>query len=167
MTGTCAELEHPADLFVQINAAGLDELFENALYAFYSHVADLGRLGNVVAGHSRIDLELASPSLEEALRALLAEALYVFDAEGFVAATARVTVRQEETAETLGSTGCAERSEEPPSSLGVLVQATLWGDKVVTASGALLTEVKAVTYHRLAVSRRPDGGWRATVLFDI
>jgi SHS2 domain-containing protein len=167
MSGAFAELDHPADLFVQIDGAGLDKLFENALYTFYSRVADLGRLDAAVAGHSRIDLELSSPTLEEALRALLAEALYLFDAEGFVAVTAQVSVLPAEAAEAFRSTGGAERSAAPRPGLGVLVAATLWGDKVIAESGALLTEVKAVTYHQLAVARRPDGGWRATVLFDV
>ncbi len=47
------------------------------------------------------------------------------------------------------------------------VKACVFGEKADKAVHNLLTEVKAVTYHQLDVSRDDDGGWRATVLLDV
>ncbi len=33
--------------------------------------------------------------------------------------------------------------------------------------GRAVREIKGVTYHELRVERRPDGGWRARVIFDV
>ena len=49
----------------------------------------------------------------------------------------------------------------------VQVTAHLHGETIDKRRHTLLTEVKAVTYHRLTVDRTPEGGWRATVLFDV
>jgi SHS2 domain-containing protein len=149
MSGVYAELAHPADLFLEIRGRDVDELFANALYAFYSQVADLREVG----GRDVMEFDVRGGSLDETLRALLAEALYRFDTLGFVAAWARVTVRTER--EPAGGTDA------------VRVTARLWGGRPERQPGSLLTEVKAVTYHRLAVAQTPGGDWRATVLFDV
>jgi SHS2 domain-containing protein len=145
MSGAYTELEHPADLFLEIRGRDLDELFENALYAFYSQVADLEK----VEGRNVASLDVRESSLDEALRTLLAEALYRFDIEEFIAVAARVTVQ-------------TDRADGD-----VRVTARLWGGRPERQPGSLSTEVKAVTYHRLAVTQTSGGGWRATVLFDV
>lgn len=151
MAGTFTELEHPADLFLEIRGGDVERLFENSLYALYSQIADL----RAVPEQRSLALEVRGPSVQEALRTLLAEALYRFDVEGFVATRARVRV--------MGRRGQIEAARAADE---VSVAAQLWGGDA-RPSGALLAEVKAVTYHRLAVSQRPDGEWRATVLFDV
>jgi SHS2 domain-containing protein len=85
------------------------------------------------------------------LRGLLAEALYVFATEHFLVATADVTVR-----------GFAAGPEDGAGE----VAAVLWGEPYEPGRHRLLTEVKAVTYHRLQVSHTADG-WVATVLLDV
>ncbi len=86
--GAYQELEHPADLLLQITGPDLAALFENALFAFYDQVAELGGF--------RADREVvitvwgASPS--DGLRELLNEALFRFETERFVAVGARVTI---------------------------------------------------------------------------
>jgi SHS2 domain-containing protein len=145
MSGACAELEHPADLFLEIRGRDLDELFENALYGFYSQVADLEK----VERENVMDLDARGDSLDEALRTLLAEALYRFGTEGFVADAARVTVLTDR------------------ASGDVRATARLWGGRPERRPGSPSTEVKAVTYHRLTVAEIAGGGWRATVLFDV
>jgi SHS2 domain-containing protein len=163
-TGSWTELEHPADLLLQITGSTLSELFENALEAFYAQVADLDQLGSEYAGSTPRTLELATPSLSEALRALLSEALYLFDCEGFVATAATVDVHKD-VAATDGNEPGGGREEGEENR--VWVSATLWGEKVTSRAEILLAEVKAVTYHQLAVVQQPDGGWQATVLFDV
>jgi SHS2 domain-containing protein len=153
MSGAYGELEHPADLFLEIRGRDVAELFENALYAFYSQVADL----EGVEARAVTDLDVRGGSLDEALRAMLAEALYRFDTQGFAAVSARVAVRADRGAQVAGD-GLAET---------VRVTARLWGGRPPRHPGSLLTEVKAVTYHRLTVAQTRDGDWRATVLFDV
>lgn len=156
-----AELDHPADLFLEITGSDLATLFENALFALYDQMA-------VPAGfETRRELTIAvreaAPS--DALRALLAEALYRFETEGFVAVGAEVSVdaaAEPGEGERTGGSGGAGGAPE-----NLQVTARLWGENFDKRRHTLLTEVKAVTYHQLAVARTPDGGWRATVLFDV
>jgi SHS2 domain-containing protein len=144
MSGVCTELDHAADLFLEIHGRDLNGLFGNALFALYSQAVDLG----LVTGRETSTIEVCEGSLDAALRALLAEALYRLDADSFAAASARVKVLR-------GDDGT------------VRVTAALWGGSLAETPEARLTEIKAVTYHRLGVSPTPDGGWSATVLFDV
>jgi SHS2 domain-containing protein len=153
MSGAWRELEHPADLFLEIKGRDPADLFENALYAFYSQVADL----EGVKARDVVDLDIHAGSLDEALRAVLAEALYRFDTEGFVAISGRVAVRADD-----GAVGVVHAPDTD-----VRATARLWGGRPAPQPGSGLTEVKAVTYHRLTVAPTGDGDWRATVLFDV
>jgi SHS2 domain-containing protein len=140
------ELEHPSDLFLEIRGCDVPTLVENALFALYDHIADIESFEPRRAQ----TLEAGGAGLDDALRTLLSEALYRFDTEGFVAADGEVTV-----------------SEGAPESGGPWrLSARLWGDNADRGRHTLLHEVKAVTYHRLSVSRA-DGGWRATILLDL
>ena len=47
------------------------------------------------------------------------------------------------------------------------VSARLRGEDADKRRHTLLTEIKAVTFHRLSAAQAPDGTWRATVLLDI
>jgi len=143
--GVYAELDHPADLFLEIWGSDLPTLFENACFALYDQVAVLA--GFEAGRELTIAVRGASP--QDALRALLAEALYRFETEGFVAIDAEVNV---------------DACDGPED---LRVTARLWGEDADRRRHALLTEVKAVTYHQLAVVRTPGGDWRATVLFDV
>lgn len=160
MSNAFVELEHAADLFLEIRADDLPGLFENALYAFYCQVAELDSVGT----GGEMVLEARGASLDDALRALLAEALFRFETEGFIGAAAEVTLQD----------SAVDFSAEPDGSREPLavasrfhVVARLWGEEADRRRHALLAEVKAVTYHRLKVSQTPDRGWRATVLFDL
>ena len=138
-----AELDHPADLFLEVWGADLPTLFENALFALYDQLAEITDFGTAHAETIKVE----GPSAADALRALLSEALYRFSTGGFVAARAAVSVEQ------AGS--------------GLQVSAELHGEKADPTRHTLLSEVKAVTYHQLLVEQEPEGGWRATVLFDV
>jgi SHS2 domain-containing protein len=138
------ELDHPADLFLEVWGKDLPALFENALFALYDQLAELE--GFESRRKETIAVEAASPA--DALRSLLSEALYRFATEGFVAARAELDVQ---------TTAAGE----------VRVKADLHGETVDKHRHTLLSEVKAVTYHKLAVDQAPEGGWQATVLFDV
>jgi SHS2 domain-containing protein len=139
-----AERDHPADVLLEIWAKDLPTLFENALFALYDQLA---ALEGFRAEHKEImAVKAATPA--EALRSLLSQALYRFATERFVAARAEIGV------------------ETTPAGL-IEVTAELHGETVDPERHKLLTEVKAVTYHRLSVEAQPDGGWQATVLLDV
>lgn len=159
--GAYQELEHPADLLLQITGPDLAALFENALFAFYDQVAELGGF--------RADREVvitvwgASPS--DGLRELLNEALFRFETERFVAVGARVTIESLTFPE--GTEPAEGESGAEPGAGGVTAVARLWGEDATRDRHTLGAEIKAVTYHRLALERTPDGTYRATVLFDV
>jgi SHS2 domain-containing protein len=157
-----AELDHPADLFLEITGTDLPTLLENALFALYDQVAVLA--GFEARRELTITVREAAPP--DALRALLAEALFRFETEGFVAVGAEVNVDERggpAEGEESGD-GDGRRGDAPE---GLQLTARLWGENADKRRHTLSTEVKAVTYHRLEVARRPGGEWRATVLFDV
>jgi SHS2 domain-containing protein len=138
------ELDHPADLFLEVWGRDLPVLFENTLFALYDQMAELERFE--IERKETIAVEGPTPA--EALRALLSEALYRFAAHGFVAIKAKIDV-------------------ETTAAGAVQVVAHLDGETIDRQRHILLTEVKAVTYHQLTVEKDSQGGWRATVLFDV
>jgi SHS2 domain-containing protein len=151
-------LEHPADLLLEIEGSDLAGLLENALFAFYDQVAELD--GFAAERELSIALEEASPI--DALRALLTEALYRLETEGFVAVGAEVKL------DTGSSPQDPQRQADDagPDHDYTKVLARLWGEHAVEGRH-LTTEIKAVTYHRLSLQRSSDGSYRATVLFDV
>ncbi|MCX8032113.1 MAG: archease [Thermoleophilia bacterium] len=141
---TYTELEHPADLLLEIWGNSVPELFENALFAFYDQLAELEGFGT----GRRLTITGEGQTLAEALRSLLAEALYHFATQGFVASRGKVTV-------------------EESGGGRVKAVAELDGEIIDKRRHTLHGEIKAVTYHRLTVEPMSDGSWRATVLFDV
>jgi SHS2 domain-containing protein len=144
MSGAYEEREHAADLWLMVYGNGLPVLFEHALYALYSHLVDIAE----VLPLRSWQLNTSGADAAEAVRAMLAEALYRFDAESLIGATARVEVRAE--------TGS-----------GLEVKATAWGETFDPERHSALCEIKAVTYHQLAVEQDMEHGWRASILLDV
>jgi protein archease len=160
------ELEHPSDLFLEIRGRSLPELVENSLFAFYDQVAQLEGFGT----RRELTLSVRGPGLDEALRSILSEALYRYDTEGFVATGGEVTVegRPHDEATRPGEARTGEVGTDTASAAAVewSLLARLWGENADRERHILFHEVKAVTYHRLAVTKSRDG-WKATVLLDI
>jgi SHS2 domain-containing protein len=138
------ELEHPADLFLEIRGHDLPELVEHALFALYDEIADLERFET----RGELTLRVSESELDEALRSLLSEALYYIDTRGFVATAAEIQIEQ-------------------AAPVGWTLVARLWGEHADRERHPLLTEIKAVTYHQLRVEQVLGGSWRATVLLDV
>ncbi len=138
-----SELEHPADILLEVYGRDLASLFENALFALYDQLAQLEDF-DITA---RRQVKAEGSSVSEALRALLSEALYMFETESFIAARAKARV-------VTNPDGHVE------------VSANLGGEILDRERHTVLSEVKAVTYHQLQAEELPEGGWRATVLFD-
>lgn len=140
MTGAYVELEHTADVFLEVAGEDLPALLEHALYAFYDTVCELGR---VERSETRV-LEARGVAPADLLRALLTEALFELDVSGFLAAVADVSL------------------EEPD-----WARAVLWGESLDRSRHDIRLEVKAVTYHQLSAEQAPDGRWVARVILDV
>lgn len=143
MAGSYRELHHPADLLLEVHGGELGQLAEHALYALYDSVVHV----DTVEPKERVDLVGSGAGAAQALRALLAEALFLIDVEGFLGAAATV-----------------ETSTEGDM---VELRAAVWGERLDRDRHELKAEVKAVTYHRLAVQEDAPGAWRATFLLDV
>jgi len=159
--GVYEELEHPADLFLLISGSDLPTLFENALFALYDQMVVLSGF----EARREIVIDAREASLAEALRALLVEALYRFAVDGFVAVGAEVDVDLETAAAGNDTAGSGSGADAATADVGV--SARLRGEDADKRRHTLLTEIKAVTFHRLSAAQAPDGTWRATVLLDI
>jgi SHS2 domain-containing protein len=120
-------------------------LAENALFALY----DTMLATEEVALEDTAEVRGVGADPAEALRSLLAEALFLFDTGSFAAAGAAAT---------------AETRAEPPQTV---LTATLWGETLRPDRHLLKTEVKAVTYHLLRVTEGRDGVWQASVILDV
>jgi SHS2 domain-containing protein len=53
--------------------------------------------------------------------------------------------------------------EEEPQGLKL----RLWGETFDPQRHEFRTEIKAVTYHELAVTQQKDGTWKTRIIFDI
>lgn len=182
MAGTYRELDHPADLLLEVTGEGPAELAENALFALYDSVVDV----DSVESRQRWSLVGRGGDTAQALRSLLAEALFLIDTEGLLGAAARVSLGTEGGARGGPEGGGPEGGPEgggpdddpengearrdadgraEPGSVTLL--ATVWGEPLDRDRHDLKAEVKAVTYHRLAADELAPGVWRATILLDV
>lgn len=130
-------LEHTADVGVRARGATLEETFENAI----AGLADI--MGIVADGDGRaVPMEVQADDLGGLLVELLGEVLYLHEVHGGRLAGARVT--------TVGDGR-------------VRASISLAPDDGAGPDG---TDVKAITYHQLAVERSGDG-WVAQVYVDV
>jgi SHS2 domain-containing protein len=133
------EVEHTADVGFEVAAPTLAVLFERAGLALLAVMADLGS----VEPRERIEVVVEGETLEELLHDFLQALLLRFQVAGFVACELAVDVIT-----------------------GRSVHATAAGEPVDPRRHGLRAEVKAVTWHQLAVRERP-GGWWARVIVDV
>ena len=144
------EIEHTADLGMEVEADTLPELFTRAAFGMMELVrgdegADVQAGGDSSsrrsAGESRsVALDLPKDDLDTLLVRWLRELLYLQEVDGFVY-------------------GEADFERLDASGLRALVTSR-------TDPEPQVRELKGVTYHGLEVERTDDG-WRASVIFDI
>jgi SHS2 domain-containing protein len=131
--------DHTADLGIRVCADELSGLFEEAGRALFSVLLTNP---DAVRPQERIELEIETSDQADLLHDWLAELLYRFEAERFVAVRFDVEL--------------AEAG----------LRAVVHGEQLDPARHEPDTEVKAVTYHGLKIE--PDGpGWLAEVILDI
>lgn len=119
--------------------ADLHELFAHAAWGLFDLMTDAGRIEPRVSR----DLTVEAIDLEDLMVRWLGELLYAYDTDRFLTVNAVFHVLE-------------------PTCL----HATLRGEPFDAKRHPIDTEIKAVTYHQIAVERR-DTGWQARVIFDI
>ena len=137
--GTYREIEHTADLGVEITAADLPALFASAGEALYALIADPA----TIEIREAIKVSATGANPEDLLHTWLCELLALFNVEGFVGKRCEITYISD------GQ-----------------VQGRVSGEKLDLKRHAFHTEIKGVTYHDFKVWQEA-GAWHARVIFDV
>jgi SHS2 domain-containing protein len=133
------QIEHTADLGVEIEAAELSGLFRAGAQALYSLIAD----PTGIEEKQELWVSAAGADWEELFHTWLRELLAQFNLKGFVGRRCEVNKL---------TPGC--------------VEGRITGEILDLKRHRFFTEIKGVTYHRFRVWQE-DGGWRARVIFDV
>ena len=134
------EIEHTADVGLELEAPDLEAAFELAAASMFDLMCDLDGVGDDVCRTVRIRARDAD--LENMMVRWLSELLYVFATEGLL--LSRFDVRK------------LTRDA---------IEADVAGERYDPARHAFKSELKAVTYHDLAVDQT-DSGCFVRVIFD-
>ena len=133
------QLPHTADIWIRVRGRDLPQLFANAGFAFFDQVAELA----AVQEKETQTIRAQAADRELLLVAWLGELLYHFDALHFL--FKRFDIIE------LDDTHIVAKAH---------------GEKYDPRRHRLRCEIKAITYHQLAVEQVGDH-WEASVIFDI
>ncbi|MHC4276271.1 MAG: archease [Planctomycetota bacterium] len=145
-------IEHTADLAFVAYGKDVRELFQNAAFALFDVYADLSKVEENIEKQINISIQAEAEAeephetdidYEQLLVKWLNEFLYLNEVEDLLFKRFNVV---ELTATGLSATACGERFNPERH--------------------AILTPLKAVTYHRIEVVQEPDR-WRARVVVDL
>jgi SHS2 domain-containing protein len=139
------ELEHTADVAVEIIAATREELFAEALGALTDIISERGKVEERLAR----DFALAGPRLDLLLVDWLDELVYAFEVEELLFRRADVRLT-----ELTGSGGTLH------------LAARAWGETLDRRRHPIKVLIKGVTYHGLEITETA-AGLRVQVVFDI
>ena len=132
-------LDHTADIGIRVYGQGLGEIFINAALALREILVK----GEGPEEEVPLVFNLKGDSHEILLVKFLTELLYLFESEHKL--PHRVEIQK------------LYESE---------VEATIWTDVLDPKYHQVKTEIKAVTYHQLAI-KKTDKGYEAQVIFDV
>ncbi len=132
------ELEHTGDLGIEVTAPTRTELFRRAALALASILVESSK----VEAAERRPVEITADDDINLMHDLLTELLQLFAADGFIWRDAEV--------------------EEQACTLHVMLHGESFDPNRHTSCG----EIKAVTYHQLAVEK-VSNEWRARIIFDV
>jgi len=133
------EIEHTADLGIEVEAEAPGELFRRAGLALFSLMVSPEGVQAREQRHETVQAE----GWEDLLHDWLSRLLHTFLHDGFIAI--QITIEDIE---------------------ATSIRARLIGEKLDYERHDFETEIKAVTYHQLSVTCE-DGRWRARVIFDV
>ncbi len=138
-------IETTADIGIAAEGRDLPEVFSRAAAGMMSLITDSDR----VEPREARTVRAQARDLEGLLVAWLNELLYLFETEDFVVKDCVVI---------------AVADGHGGGDLGL--EAQVRGERVDRARHVLKTAIKAVTYHRLALTQ-VKGAWQARVIFDV
>ena len=133
------EIEHTADLGVEIYGHTLEELFQNAGHALFDTIADITTVELKV---ERI-VSVSGDDTESLMFNWLRELLYLFSVHEEIYAEFEI------------------HSLHPTS-----IEARVRGEQLDLEKHRFATEIKAITYHQFEVSQK-NNLWQARVVFDV
>lgn len=133
-------VEHTADVAIEAYGGSLAELFAQAARGMYSVMGNL----DAVEERKSCSVIAGAADRERLLTVWLLELLFLTETEGLLFSRFDVELQEDDTA----------------------LNATAYGEPIDIERHELGPEVKAVTRHRLEVAA-VDGGYRASVVFDI
>ena len=136
--GSFEFIDHTADIGIRVEAPDLEDLFETAGLAFTELVTSADSLDCRVERRFKLEED----DIETLLVSWLQELIYFLDTEDLVFGRFQVKLRD------------------------FALEASAWGDVFDPDIHTMKTEIKAVTYHQLEVTKS-DLGWQAQVIFDI
>ena len=137
--GTYHQIEHTADLGVEIAAADLPQLFASAGEALYALIADPAKIET----RENINISATGDTPEDLLHAWLCELLALFNIQGFI----------------------GKHCEINQISDGQ-VQGRVSGERLDLKRHDFHTEIKGVTYHDFKVWQEA-GALHARIIFDV
>ena len=132
-------IDHTADLGIVVKGGSIKELFVNAANA----MTDLMVKADISGKGAKRKLIVEGEDLPDLMVRWLSEILYLFNGEQILVSAIEI-------------------SSISPTRL----QSKLSVTSLNKGRHEILREIKAVTYHQIAVEKTPDG-WEARVIFDI
>ena len=147
------EIEHTADIGVEIYGATLEELFQNAGYALFDTIVEARTIQPSV---SRI-VAVEGQDIEALLMNWLRELLYLCSVEQEVYGHFGV--------KNLSCSGSLPNCHTPDSCTARM-EAIVKGEPLDSQKHRFETEIKAITYHQFAVTQS-NTCWQARVIFDV
>ncbi len=146
------EIEHTADVGMALRAPDIRSAFERAAAAAFDMMCDL----DSVAADASFEVRVGGrpDDLEHLMVRWLSELLYLYDSEGILLSEFDVLELQ---------FGVQGDGEDPAA--GSFLTARAGGERFDARRHQMKLELKAPTYHQLAVERAGDG-WSVRVIFD-
>jgi SHS2 domain-containing protein len=134
------ELEHTADLAIRAYGSTREQLFENAALGMFSLLWDVDP---DLAAPASVRVSLSDDDGDCLLRRWLSELLYHHESDGIAFSRFSVSL---------------------PAGDGLRGQA--WGLSVDDLGESIQSDIKAVTYHGLRITR-VEGRYQAEIIFDV
>ena len=138
-SATYREIEHTADVGIEVTADNLPALFASAGEALYALIVDPA----TIKSHADISISATGNDPEALLHAWLCELLALFNVQGFVGKSCQIVHLSDSQ-----------------------VQGRVSGEELDLKRHAFHTEIKGVTYHDFAVWQKA-GRWHARVILYV
>jgi SHS2 domain-containing protein len=126
-------LEHTADAYIAAYGVTLEEAFENAAFAMFEVMTDAER----VAQTKEDSVEVEAPDEPALLYTWLEQLLILFETKGNLYSKFKI-----------------QKIEKTPD--GFKLKAKIWGEPYNPKKHPQKVGVKAVTYHRMEINKKPN-----------